>query len=108
MFGIINQLYLTSKDDDNTISGVIEGMKKPFLSILYLYETNNLRGEVRWERSPPIDTMIKRTKNIFWNHILRVSINVHSSTMSEIIELGVDDDLTYLIILAFGQKVNND
>merc|ERR1719419_708229 len=66
MCGIIYQIYKLSKERDLKAQLSFDGMKKAFVSILQLYETNCTSKNIQWQASPPIDVMMKM---ILWENI---------------------------------------
>ena len=75
MFGIINQMHTRSKVGTPNFNNLLDGTKKCFASILHHYQSNSIRDEPRSERKP-IDTLIRLTKTVFWEDILKVSTRV--------------------------------
>ena len=81
MFKIINQINVVTKEKNDIIPCILDGIKKPLTSIMQLYETRNIRRDnVIWKGIPPIETLISFAKNVFWSHILKVS-NIESNWM---------------------------
>ena len=76
MCGIIYQIYKVSKERDLKAQLSFDGMKKAFVSILQLYETNCTSKNIQWQESPPIDVMIKMMKNVLWENIEKVRMSV--------------------------------
>ena len=105
MFEIINQIFTSTKDENVASNYIIDGIKKPLASILYLYESNGIgRDNVRWKATPPIDTLIGYAKNVLWSHILKVSNNARSMVEADIPGIVFDDELTPVLILASWPK----
>ena len=66
-------------------------MKKAFVSILQLYETNCTSKNIQWQASPPIDVMIKMVKNVLWENIEKVRMSVEHYCIKNDEQLLVND-----------------
>ena len=91
MCGIIYQIYKVSKERDLNVQLSFDGMKKAFVSILQLYETNCTSKNIRWQSSPPIEVLIKKMKNVLWENIEKVRMSVEHYCIKNDEQLLVND-----------------